>query len=82
MKVKTLKWISPREEFFMNTNEVPQIIYRIMKCAPFMYGVYFMHGYSHSEGEPFATSEDPDKCKEIAQAHFNQYVIDNFMENV
>ena len=80
-KPKTLKWINPKEEIHMTTDEIPQVLYRIRKVEPFVFGLFFYHGYIREYEDTFlCNDESVDTLKKIAQNHWNDYVNQNFME--
>ena len=81
-KPKTLKWINPREEQYLTTDEIPQVMYRIRKVEPFIFGLFFYHGYIHEYEDTFlCKAESVDRLKAIAQNHWNDYVNEKFLED-
>lgn len=81
VKIKQLKWYSPREEEYLSTNEIPQVLYRIRKVAPFVYGAFFYHGYADEDRDgPIVMSDNVEHCKSVSQAHWETYVKQNFLE--
>lgn len=82
MKPKTLQWINPKEEMHMTTDEIPQVLYRIYKVEPFVFGLFFHHGYSREYEDSLLCKDDSvDTLKKIAQNHWNNYVFTKFMES-
>lgn len=81
MRPKTLEWINPKEDHYLTTDAIPQVLYRIYKVEPFVFGLFFYHGYSREYDDTFlCKDESVDNLKAMAQKHWNDYVIKHFME--
>ena len=81
-KPKTLKWINPRDDFYLTTDEIPHVLYRIHEVEPFVFGLFFYHGYIREYEDTFlCKDESVDTLKKIAQNHWNDYVRKNFLED-
>lgn len=81
-KPKTLKWINPKDDLFLTTEEIPQVTYRIRKVEPSIFGLFFYHGYIREYEDTFlCKAESVDHLKTIAQSHWNDYVNEKFLED-
>lgn len=81
MKPKTLKWINPRPEFWLSSEDIPQVLYRIHKVEPFVFGLFFYHGYAREYEDAFiGKNASETELMELAQNHWNDYVTKNFLE--
>ena len=80
-KPKTLKWINPRDDFYLTTDDIPHVLYRIHEVEPFVFGLFCYRGYIRECEDTFlCKGESADSLKKIAQSHWDDYVNKNFME--